>query len=219
MSDRAATETKFNNLLATYREQVLPEVMENYNQLCEDEKQSLSRMNNFFCGLHTLVHMADTAQKSLVETEKLHFEEGNTPILNKMFEKHGQPGTIRLILTACKAFARRGDQKNGCHGNFMTFISEFLKENKVPFPLQPLRGNRFNILFTNAGQIYYFKNHMKEFLDKTPHLNGLLASVQFDLAQPFLACRERQASIVLERYFRTEVSLLYFYACERDGPI
>jgi len=36
---------------------------------------------------------------------------------------------------------------------------------------------------------------------------------------PFLACRSRQASIVLERYFRTEVSLLYFYACERDGPI
>ena len=35
----------------------------------------------------------------------------------------------------------------------------------------------------------------------------------------FLACRSRQASIVLERYFRTEVSLLYFYACERDGPI
>jgi len=38
MSDRAVTETKFNNHLATYRE--LPEVMENYNQLCEDEKQS-----------------------------------------------------------------------------------------------------------------------------------------------------------------------------------
>ena len=28
-----------------------------------------------------------------------------------------------------------------------------------------------------------------------------------------------QASIVLEWYFRFEVSLLSFYACERDGPI
>ena len=35
----------------------------------------------------------------------------------------------------------------------------------------------------------------------------------------FLACRSRQASIVLEWYFRFEVSLLSFYACERDGPI
>jgi len=34
-----------------------------------------------------------------------------------------------------------------------------------------------------------------------------------------LACRSRQASIVLERYFRFEVSLLSFYARERDGPI
>ena len=36
---------------------------------------------------------------------------------------------------------------------------------------------------------------------------------------PLLACRSRQASIVLEWYFRFEVSLLSFYACERDGPI
>ena len=35
----------------------------------------------------------------------------------------------------------------------------------------------------------------------------------------FLSLRERQASIVLEWYFRFEVSLLSFYACERDGPI
>ena len=34
-----------------------------------------------------------------------------------------------------------------------------------------------------------------------------------------LACRSRQASIVLEWYFRFEVSLLSFYACERNGPI
>ena len=39
------------------------------------------------------------------------------------------------------------------------------------------------------------------------------------IAHRFLACRSRQASIVLERYFRFEVSLLSFYACERDGPI
>ena len=44
------------------------------------------------------------------------------------------------------------------------------------------------------------------------HLNTIAQHI-------FLACRSRQASIVLERYFRFEVSLLSFYACERDGPI
>jgi len=47
----------------------------------------------------------------------------------------------------------------------------------------------------------------------------VLLSVSRWFVRIFLACRSRQASIVLERYFRTEVSLLYIYACERDGPI
>ncbi|WAR06009.1 LOW QUALITY PROTEIN: hypothetical protein MAR_021378 [Mya arenaria] len=185
MSDRASTETKFNELLQEYRNQTLPEVIGNYEQLCEEEKLSVSRMNNLFCGLHTLVHMADTAQKTVYETEKLHFEDGVIPILNKSFEKTGQPETSRLILTACKAFARRGDPKSGCHGNFLTFISDFLKEHNMSFPLQPLKGNIFNILFTNLGHVYYFHDLMKEFLDKSPSLNGLLLSVQKDLAEPF----------------------------------
>lgn len=74
----------------------------------------------------------------------------------------------------------------------------------MPFPLQPLRGNRFNILFTNAGQIYYFKNHMKEFLDKTPNLNGLLASVQFDLAQPFFIAGLKALGLI-SKYITTQL--------------
>ena len=185
MSDRAATETKFNQLLAEYRDQILPEVVLNYENLCEEEKMSLSRMNNFFCGLHTLVHLAETAQKAIYDTEKLHFDDGEIPIFNKSFEKSGQSGTVRLILTAGKAFARRGDPKSSCHGSFLTYIHEHLKQHKMSFPLQPLRGNRFNILFTNAGHVFYFNVLMKEFLDKTPSSNGLLLSVQKDLSEPF----------------------------------
>ena len=109
--------------------------------------------------------MAEVAQKSLCEIEKAHFED-NVPILNKAFEKSGQPGTVRLIHTACKAFARRGD-KNGCHTNFMTFVSKFLKDNGISsFPLQPLRGNRFNILFTNAGHVFFLADQVRKFLEK-----------------------------------------------------
>ncbi|XP_052225068.1 uncharacterized protein LOC127840695 [Dreissena polymorpha] len=184
MSDRASTEKKFNELLKDYRNSILPEVFNNYDSFCEEEKIAYSKMNNFFCGLHTLVHLAETAQKTLLETEKLHFN-NDIPKLNKHFDKPSQPGTIRLIHTSCKAFARRGDAKNGCHSNFLTFLSDTLKKEKMSFPLQPLKGNRFNILFTNAGQIYYFLNHMCEFLDKTPNLNLLLASVLHDLKEDF----------------------------------
>ena len=52
-----------------------------------------------------------------------------------------------------------------------------------------------------------------------PHCHGTHKHCLVGQRHPFLACRSRQASIVLERYFRFEVSLLSFYACERDGPI
>ena len=58
MSDKAATEVKFNRLLEEYRKDILPEVVHNYDQLDEESRESLGRLNNFFCGLHTLVHMA-----------------------------------------------------------------------------------------------------------------------------------------------------------------
>ena len=185
MSDRASTETKFNELLANYRNELLPQVIENFEQMEENEKAAVSKMNNFFCGLHTLVHMADVSSKSLLEVEKGHFNE-QVPIHNPSFKKAGQSGTVRLVLTACKAFAKRGDQKNGCHSNFVTFISQFLKDNEMHgLPLQPLKGNRFNILFTNAGQVYFLRTQMKGYLESAPALNGLLQSVMFDLNKPF----------------------------------
>ena len=93
-------------------------------------------MNNFFCGLHTLVHMADASQKSIYETEKAHFD-GNVPIDNPSFSKQGQAGTVHLIFTACKAFARRGDQKNGCHQVFRTY--EGISKSFEPQAFSPFR--------------------------------------------------------------------------------
>ncbi|XP_053385391.1 uncharacterized protein LOC123527298 [Mercenaria mercenaria] len=185
MSDRAATETKFNELLEEYRKEVLPNVLENYNTLNEESREAIDRINNFFCGLHSIVNMAETCQKTLNEVEIAHFD-NKVPIENKHFVKAGQSGTVRLILSSCKCFARRGDEKNGCHGNFKTYVKPFLQENSMQcLPLQPLRGNRFNILFTNAGHVYFLKDQMKSFLEKTPKTNALLSSVLFDLNEPF----------------------------------
>lgn len=50
MSDRASTETKFNSMLTEYRQEILPTVYKNFNDMIEESQQSLSRMNNFFVG-------------------------------------------------------------------------------------------------------------------------------------------------------------------------
>ena len=63
-----------------------------------------------------------------------------------------EPGTIRLIRTACKAFSRHGSEKSGVYQHF----TAFLKINNVPRnPLASFRGNRFNIAFYDAGAFYH----------------------------------------------------------------
>lgn len=47
MSARAATETKFNRLLKEYREEILPTVFNNYENMNIDSQQAINRMNNF----------------------------------------------------------------------------------------------------------------------------------------------------------------------------
>ena len=132
MSDRASTETKFNTLLEEYRNEILPTVYANYETMNVESQQAISRMNNFFCGLHTLVHMADVSQKSLYEVEK-NFFDNEIPIHNSQFTKHGQSGTVRTIFTACKAFARRGDKKVDTTKALKHIYQNFSKKNNFTF--------------------------------------------------------------------------------------
>ena len=48
MSDRAATEAKFNELLEAYREEILPEMIKDWKNLSEELHSNLTRLNNFF---------------------------------------------------------------------------------------------------------------------------------------------------------------------------
>ncbi|KAK3096973.1 hypothetical protein FSP39_005288 [Pinctada imbricata] len=181
MSDRAATEMKFNSLLESYREEILPEVVRDWEDLNDDDKRVIGRLNNFFCGLHSLVHIAEVADKAILQTETTNFD-GNIPKHGSSFSKKTESGTTRLIRTACKAFSYQGDPKSGCHGPFMSFIKEFLTENNFQsLPLTPFKGNRFNILFHNAGVIYLFHKKMTDFLKD----HGSNPWVLFDLKVDF----------------------------------
>ena len=67
-----------------------------------------------------------------------------------------------------------------------SYVGDFLKENNMlGLPLQPLKGNQFNILFSYAGHVYFLREKMTEFLQKTSSMNGLLKSVLKDLETPF----------------------------------
>jgi len=52
----------FSQLLQEYRKDALPDVISGWNKMSQDEKYVLTRMNNFYCGLHFIFGLADAAE-------------------------------------------------------------------------------------------------------------------------------------------------------------
>ena len=113
--------------------------------MSDEEHDQITRMNNFFCGLHFLVGLADSAEATLKLWEST-LDEESSP------EKQCSD-TQRLIRTACKAFHSRGSEQAGCSTLFRTF----LRRNGVEkLPLAAFRGNRFY----DAAGVHYLKSFM-----------------------------------------------------------
>jgi len=126
-----------------------------------DEQQSIGTLNNFFCGLHLLVGMADTASSALLQWEQAHFEEcvGASALPNAF--KKTESGVIRLVRTACKALCKHASEQSGIYQLFISFLkSKGVKRN----PLMSFCGNCFNIIFYDAGTLYCIAKHVIYFL-------------------------------------------------------
>ena len=72
MSDRAATETKFKEMLQQYRTECLPLCQEGWDDFTQEAGDKLCEMNNFFCELHLLTSMAETVADSFKKFKDLH---------------------------------------------------------------------------------------------------------------------------------------------------
>ncbi|XP_056017756.1 uncharacterized protein LOC130053959 [Ostrea edulis] len=190
MSDRASTEKKFNELLEEYRSNILPNVIEGWIDMTEDEHRSVSRMNNFFCGLHLLVGAADTCAETLRKYEACSFKgekvgarcEDSDEIVSQ------EAGVIRLIRTCSKAFGRGMDEKSGCFLDFQTYCSQ----HKVPTLFVRYRHNRFNIFFLLAQYVYFHRERIIDFLkEKHGATNRLLSTILCDVQVPLFisGCR------------------------------
>ena len=173
MSDRHAAEKRFNEILSDFRTEILPTVIDHWDSIDEVEREQLTRMNNFFCGLHFLVGLADAAE----ETLKLWEAQFSSNVVGS------SSGTQRLVRTACKALHHRGSQQCGSSTLFRTYLR---KEGIHKIPLAHFVGNRFNILFYDAAGVYYLRVLIMKFIE-TVHggnANRLLKCVLADLCNP-----------------------------------
>ena len=186
MSDRHIVQKNFSTLLEDYRADVLPSVVQSWSELSQAEQDQLSCLNNFFCGMHVLVGMADTTSSTLLQWESTHFDSPVGAVASVITASKSEAGTVRLVRTTCKAMCRHGSEQSGVYQPFTTF----LKSNDITKnPLAPFRGNRFNILFYDAGVVFHLASLIEKFLTEvwqTP--NKLLKAVLADIKVPeFLA--------------------------------
>lgn len=148
----------------------MPSIYSNWEKLSAEEQQSLTKLNNFYCGLHLLANFAQVSDKVISDYEKYILD---VPIgvwakaEIARFVSNEESGAIRLIRTASKCFARGADEMNGCYREFRTFINtnsiyeEYSEKDRTSL-LVPFRGNRFNIIFYNAEIVYYLSQYIKE---------------------------------------------------------
>ena len=117
------------------------------------DKDEMTQMNNFFCGLHYLVGLAECSGEAIKLWEANSISES---------ERSGSSGTERLVRTACKAFHHRGSQQSGSSTLSRSYLR---KQGEHKIPLAQFVGNRFNIIFYDAAGIYYLQDHMIKFIE------------------------------------------------------
>ena len=197
MSDMAATEVKFNSLLETYINDVIP-LSKQAEEVLDDEGQApIVRLNHFFCGLHSLVHMTESACATHKEWEKTHYGDAGRPVYHPTCARPGESGGSQCVQEACKVTVAGADEKNGCHSKFMTFAYLTLKAdfNLTRNPLTKFLGARFNILGRNAVYVYCLRFTLTDFL-KFNDSNLLLKSLRLNLNEPGIIAQVRVHGIL-----------------------
>ena len=144
MSDRHIVQKKFNSVFQEFRANVLPDVVEGWGELDDVEKENMSKVNDFFCGMHYVVGLADQAEAALKAWDKLLWEDKLVGSLaHGGYSIGGESGTLRLVRTLCKSVSTRGCEKSGRMIDFASFLNNS-GYNSVSFAT--FKGNRFNIL-------------------------------------------------------------------------
>ena len=84
------------------------------------EKEQITHMNNFFCGLHYSVGLAECSNVTVSLWEASFSDDNEVP--------SGSSSTQRLIRTACKEFHHRGSQQCATSTLFHSYSRVFMEE-------------------------------------------------------------------------------------------
>ena len=171
-----------------FRKNILKHTV-NFDDLSKIEQEKMVEVNQFFCGLHYLVGLADQAEACLKIWESIIHKDRKVGSIAHGGYSNGESGVTRLIKTVCKSVQERGCEKSGKIVCFATYLKDEFGITSIP--LFPFLGNRFVILFVYAGGVYFLYDQLIDFFQRIEHNNKLLDAVYWDLEVLFfkIGCR------------------------------
>ena len=138
--------------------------------------------------MHLLSNFAIEVDKTLKIFEDLALKSKNTQYAFMTKES----GTSRLVRTAAKAVHPHGSDEAGIASEFISFLKGRGRDLKIV----TYRGNRFNILFYDAGVLYYHWDDLLELLNDWPNPNRLLLAVKEDMTNDVQKAGVRALGII-----------------------
>ena len=121
MSDRCDTQKKFNKLFMEFRKNILKHAI-NFDDLSQMEQEEMVDVNQFFCGLHYLVGLADQADACLKIWESIIHKDRKVGSIAHGGYSNGESGATRPIRSICKSVQKRGCEKSGKIVFFATYL-------------------------------------------------------------------------------------------------
>uniref|UniRef100_A0A914UN06 Uncharacterized protein n=1 Tax=Plectus sambesii TaxID=2011161 RepID=A0A914UN06_9BILA len=185
MSDRAATQVKFNTLFELYRFDCLKLARDDWHDLSVTEREQLCQVNTFFCNLHLLANLGEKIIECMALLETAHF--------GKQVETESC-SVISLLRDIAKYFASRSAAKWGVCPKWVTFLLIEQEVNVLPFP--SFLGHRFNIMFLLAARIFQARKQLIKFCDLYASDNVVLKTIATRLRNPFICAQLKSLGLI-----------------------
>ena len=173
MTDRCATNASFVEQLKSWRNEVLPTVIDNFDDLSDEEKVTLTRLNHLFCSIHVVHNSGIYSENAVKEWEKI----------AAVLSRHGgfqssDSRTYDMLFKISKLCSyTHGDQRNGKAKEWRAY----LENNNLPNKIISILHHRFNVYFVLGGAVYFHRNHLKDLLTTLGSDNFLLTSILSDI--------------------------------------
>lgn len=207
MTDRGPTSRGWVEGLEIWREEILRNnVLPNYQSLSPESITKIAKINDFYCGKHFLLGLADRVKVGLNLWEE-EISDFTGPVGMEELEQFSRwkcekPAGLRLVRTACELVGKGAKMPHGIPSTFESYLQEGERNHCPSF-----EHNRFNVVFSASSAVYHHRLTILKVLQDIDSDNKLHKAVSADI-QSVITCAEIQALAMLEKHMTTPLQTI-----------